>query len=128
MLANSQTQVMELGDEPYQFFKKFPHISVAVDAKRKEGIFKLLQMQPKPEVVILDDAFQHRYVQPGLSILLTPYDDLISDDFMVPVGRLREFASGVKRADIVMVTKCTDRTSISEKEDIRLRLKLKNQA
>lgn len=127
VLANPQTQVMDLGDEPYQFFRKFPNISVAVDANRRKGIFKLMQMQSKPEVVILDDAFQHRYVKPGLSILLTPYDDLFSDDFMVPVGRLREFASGVKRADIVVVTKCTDRTTISEKEEIQKRLKLKNQ-
>lgn len=128
VLADTQTKVMDLGDEPFQFHRKFPHILVAVDANRREGIAKLRQLHTKPEVIVLDDAFQHRYVKPGLSIVLTPYNDLIADDFMVPVGRLREFASGIKRADIVIVTKCTDRTSISEKEDIRLRLKLKNQA
>ena len=127
VLANENTQVMDLGDEPFQFHQKFPKLTVAVDANRREGISNLRALQASPEVIILDDAFQHRYVKPGLSILLTPYDDLYSDDFMVPVGRLREWAAGVSRADIVVVTKCSDRTSISEKEDIRKRLKLRHQ-
>ena len=87
--------------------QKFPSVTVAVDEKRCHGIEKLLALQkPSIDVILLDDAFQHRYVKPGLSILLTDYHRLFCDDTLLPAGRLREPISGKNRAQIVIVTKC----------------------
>ena len=94
-----------MGDEPYQFYSKFPKIQVAVDADRRNGINQLLSQQNKPDVILLDDAFQHRYIKPGLSILLTDFYKPFSNDFIFPAGRLRESKNGMKRADIIVVTK-----------------------
>src|SRR5665647_160677 len=85
---------------------KFNELTVAVDANRVRGIEKLLALPLKPEVILLDDAFQHRYVTPGINILLTDYNHLITKDSLLPYGRLREFASNKSRATIVIVTKC----------------------
>ena len=79
-----------LGDEPYQIASKFPEIIVAVDADRINGISRLMELDEAPDVIILDDAYQHRYVKPGLNILLTDYNRLLYKDFMLPAGRLRE--------------------------------------
>jgi len=103
--ATPNSSYLEIGDEPMQYSTKYPDITVAVCRKRAKGIVKLLAKQEPPEVIILDDAFQHRHVKPSLNILLTDYFDLYVDDFIFPVGRLREFKHGVKRADIVVVTK-----------------------
>jgi tetraacyldisaccharide 4'-kinase len=105
LLATKRSSVKYIGDEPLQFLKKFERIKVAVDEKRSRGIRKLLEKHPDLEVILLDDAFQHRYVKPGLSILLTDYHRLYSDDLVLPSGTLREFRSGAKRADIIIVTK-----------------------
>ena len=87
--------------------QKFPSVTVAVDEKRCHGIEKLLALQkPSIDVILLDDAFQHRYVKPGLSILLTDYHRLFCDDTLLPAGRLREPINGKNRAQIVIVTKC----------------------
>lgn len=94
------------GDEPLQYRKKFPEICVALDEKRKRGIVKILEKNPETNVVLLDDAFQHRYVKAGLSILLTDYYKPFSNDYILPSGTLRESRSGMKRADIIVVTKC----------------------
>lgn len=95
-----------LGDEPLQLHLKFPKCTVAVDANRKNGIEQLLQRNPQPEIILLDDAFQHRRVQAGCYILLTAYNDLFCDDWMLPTGTLREFSFGKKRANVIIVTKC----------------------
>ena len=105
ILASRRSNVKYIGDEPLQFLKKFEGIKVAVDEKRKRGIHILLQKYPDLQVILLDDAFQHRYVKPGLSILLTDYHRLFPTDYMLPTGTLREFKSGAKRADIIIVTK-----------------------
>ncbi len=89
-----------LGDEPFQFYQKFPNIQVAVDANRTNGIIQLLSQKEKPEVILLDDAYQHRKVKAGFYILLTSYGDLYADDFMLPTGNLRESRSGANRAKI----------------------------
>lgn len=102
-----------LGDEPFQYFSKFPEVTVAVDADRKNGIEQLMQLDVKPEVILLDDAFQHRKIVGGLNILLTAYDDLYVHDFMLPTGNLRENRSGAKRAQIILVTKCPEELSES---------------
>ena len=102
--ANSTTEI--LGDEPFQIHLKFPQITVAVDADRKNGIEKLLSLKDKPEVILLDDAFQHRRVKAGFYILLSAFDDLFCDDFLLPTGNLRESRKGAKRADVIIITKC----------------------
>src|SRR6187431_243810 len=98
VFANENSNALELGDEPFQFYQKFKHILVAVDADRKNGIEQLLSSSIKPEVILLDDAYQHRKVKAGFYIMLTAYGDLFCDDYMLPAGNLRETRSGVQRA------------------------------
>lgn len=124
ILADGTTNAAILGDEPFQFFQKFPNIQVAVDANRKNGIEQLLSQSNTPEVILLDDAFQHRKVKAGFYILLTSYGDLYSDDFMLPTGNLRESRSGAKRAAVVVVTKCPSNLSLDEQNSIKRKLKV----
>lgn len=105
-IAENHSTVRQVGDEPLQLKMKFDEVIVAVDAKRVRGIEKLLEMPDKPDVIILDDAYQHRSVTPGLNILLTDFDRLITKDSLLPYGRLRESASNRSRANIIIVTKC----------------------
>lgn len=114
----------EVGDEPLQFKKKFPEALVAVDENRQNGIEKLIN--EKAEVILLDDAFQHRKVKAGLNVLLTAYFDLYSNDFMLPTGNLREPYSGAARAKIIIVTKCPPNLTSAEQERIRVKLELRN--
>lgn len=125
VLANSSSNAEILGDEPYQYYHKFPNIQVAVDADRKNGICQLLQQKIKPEVILLDDAYQHRKVKPGFSIVLTCYGELYADDFMLPTGNLRESRRGAKRANVIIVTKCPITLSVDEQKAIRAKLNLK---
>ena len=108
VLANANTTMPEIGDEPFQMHHKFNDIYVAVDTKRVRGIENLQgdEETKDVDVVLLDDAFQHRYVKPGINILLVDYHRLIIYDKMLPAGRLREPLSGKSRADIVIITKC----------------------
>ena len=124
VLADSTSNAAILGDEPFQFYKKFKNIQVAVDADRKKGIEQLLSQIEKPDIILLDDAFQHRKVKAGFYILLTSYDDLYCNDFMLPTGNLRESKSGAKRADVVIVTKCPANFSLDEQNKIKAKLKL----
>jgi tetraacyldisaccharide 4'-kinase len=96
----------EIGDEPFQMKQKFPDVTVAVDKKRCHGIELLTEKDNRLDAVLLDDAFQHRYVKPGINILLVDYHRLIIYDQLLPAGRLREPLNGKDRADIVIVTKC----------------------
>ena len=123
ILANASSTAEILGDEPFQMFKKFPQIQVAVDVKRKNGIEKLISLQEKPDVILLDDAFQHRKVTAGFYILLTSYNDLFTDDFLLPTGNLRESKSGAKRADLVIVTKCPKDISLTKQQEINSKIK-----
>lgn len=108
VLAEKQTRMHEIGDEPYQMKNKFADIYVAVDKDRCHGIEQLTGNKETndTDVIILDDAFQHRHVKPGINILLVDYHRLIIYDRLLPAGRLREPLSGKNRADIVIVTKC----------------------
>ncbi len=106
VLASRKSTAVEIGDEPFQIKKKFPDTIVAVDAKRNRAVQKLLGGQEAPQVFVLDDAYQHRFIAPGLSILLIDYNRLIYNDYLLPIGRLREPASERSRADILIVTKC----------------------
>ncbi|CAA9194955.1 tetraacyldisaccharide 4'-kinase [Flavobacterium collinsii] len=125
VLASETSNAEILGDEPFQFYQKFQNIQVAVDANRRNGITQLLSQTEKPQVILLDDAYQHRKVKAGFYILLSSFDDLYADDFMLPTGNLRESRSGAKRADIVVITKCPKELSEQKQEEIRLKLKLK---
>jgi tetraacyldisaccharide 4'-kinase len=124
VLADATSNAEIIGDEPFQFYTKFKNILVAVDADRKNGIEQLLSQTEKPEIILLDDAFQHRKVKAGFYILLTSYGDLYSDDFMLPTGNLRESRSGVRRANIVIVTKCPANLSLDEQNKIKNQLQL----
>jgi tetraacyldisaccharide 4'-kinase len=124
VLADAASNAEILGDEPFQFYQKFPNIQVAVDANRTNGITQLLSQKNKPQVILLDDAYQHRKVKAGFYILLTSYGDLYADDFMLPTGNLRESRNGANRANIVVVTKCPNNLSGEKQEEIRLKLKL----
>jgi tetraacyldisaccharide 4'-kinase len=124
VLADSSSNAAILGDEPFQFFSKFKNIQVAVDVDRKNGIEQLLSSTNKPDIILLDDAFQHRRVKAGFLILLTSFGDLYADDFMLPTGNLRESRSGAERANIVIVTKCPAGLSVEEQNKIRIKLKL----
>ena len=108
VLAKKDTPMSEIGDEPFQIKKKFPNIYVAVDKDRCHGIDKLTDnnVAKDTDVILLDDAYQHRYVKPGINILLVDYHRLIIYDKLLPAGRLREPKEGKSRADIVIVTKC----------------------
>jgi tetraacyldisaccharide 4'-kinase len=106
ILSDMQSTSSDIGDEPLQFKNKYKNIHVAVDTKRVRGIKKILETFPSVQTILLDDAFQHRAVKPGLSIALTDFSHLYLNDYVVPSGTLREFRSGIKRADIIIVTKC----------------------
>ena len=106
IIANADTPMRMIGDEPYQMKQKFKNVTIAVDKKRCHGIDCLVENDSKLDVVLLDDAFQHRYVKPGINILLVDYHRLIIYDTLLPAGRLREPLQGKDRADIVIVTKC----------------------
>ena len=125
ILADEKATASSIGDEPFQFYSKFSNIQVAVDANRKNGIENLLQHPNRPDVILLDDAYQHRKVKAGFYILLTAYDDLFCDDYILPFGNLREPSSGKKRADMIIVTKCPNDLSELAQQKIREKLKVK---
>jgi len=113
VLADATKEATDIGDEPLQFFRKFKNIEVAVDEDRVHGIEQL----NAANVLLLDDAFQHRKVQAGFYVVLTKYDALFSNDFVLPAGNLRERRVGVKRANAVVVTKCPETLTIEDQQD-----------
>ncbi len=106
LIADKNSTAKEIGDEPYQMKQKFPNVTIAVDRDRVHGIDMLIKQNKNIHAILLDDAFQHRYVKPGINILLVDYHRLIIYDTLLPAGRLREPLNGKDRADIVIVTKC----------------------
>ena len=121
ILADDSATAMTLGDEPYQYHRKFPRATVTVCESRQEGIERLLE-NPHFKYIILDDAFQHRKVQAGTNLLLTSYDKLYTQDFLLPVGSLRDIRSRARKAQIIIVTKCPELTQ-AEQEKIIQQLK-----
>lgn len=121
-LATPESTVEQLGDEPYQIYSKFPEITVAVDANRRNGI-SILEDKIKPDLILLDDAFQHRKVKPDFSILLTAYDNIYVDDWYLPTGNLRDSKKAAKRADIIVVTKCPPKLSRQKRQAIEVKLR-----
>lgn len=118
VLANETTNALEIGDEPMQFHLKFPKIAVAVGEERIVAIPQLLHDHPELEVIILDDAFQHRSVVAGFNIILTDYSNLYTTDFFLPTGDLRDEWSSAKRAQIIIVTKCPADLTIEKKQKL----------
>lgn len=118
--ANKQVTPQEIGDEPFQIYQKFgKQISVFVGEDRVNALERIVSKTDFPELVILDDAYQHRYVTGYLSILLTTYQKPFFSDFLLPMGRLRESRAGAKRADVIIVTKCPERLDDAEKSSFK---------
>jgi tetraacyldisaccharide 4'-kinase len=104
-IVDTNALASEVGDEPLQIKKKFKDIIMAVSGSRVSGIQKIKEQYPETDLIVMDDAFQHRYVVPSVNVLLTDYSKLFTNDFVLPAGNLREFRSGASRADIIIVTK-----------------------
>lgn len=125
-IADENSSADQIGDEPLQYYKKYgDQVVVSVEANRVLGAMDLFREHPEINVLLLDDAYQHRAILPSLNILLTDYNHPFYNDFILPVGNLREGRSGKSRADIVLVTKCID-LSEEEKKTIIKRIKLGN--
>ncbi len=119
LFASKNATANEIGDEPLIYHKEFPNAVVVVAEKRKDGVQQILQKHPEIDVIVLDDAFQHRAVSAGLSILVTEFERPFSADWIVPVGRLREGVRGAKRADIIVVSKCPTTAQPGQKEALK---------
>ena len=117
-LATEQSTALEIGDEPMQFYNKFPDVTVAVGEERVVAIPQLLHDKPDTRVIIPDDAFQHRSVKAGFNILLTDYNNLFTRDWFLPTGDLRDQQKSARRADIIVVTKCPPDLSLAEKNQL----------
>lgn len=117
-LADSTSNALDIGDEPMQFHRKFPEIAVAVGEERIVAIPQLLHDKPQTEVIILDDAFQHRSVKPGLNILLTDYSNLFTRDWYLPTGDLRDEKRSYRRAEIIVITKCPEEMDHDEQREL----------
>ena len=126
IIAKKTSTANDIGDEPLQYYQKFATTIVAVDADRVNGINQLLNLLDKPEIILLDDAFQHRKVEAGFNILLTSYNDLYIDDSMLPTGNLRERVEGASRAQLIVVTKCPMQLSEEEQFEITKKLQVEN--
>lgn len=122
-LAGENTTALDIGDEPMQFHIKFPDVAVAVGEERIVAVPQLLHDRPETNVIILDDAFQHRSIKAGLNIVLSNYDNLFTRDWTMPTGDLRDERSSYKRADVIVVTKCPADLPVEEKETIKKEIK-----
>ncbi|MGZ3899277.1 MAG: tetraacyldisaccharide 4'-kinase [Bacteroidia bacterium] len=110
VLADNNSTAEDIGDEPLMYKYKYI-IDVAVDANRVAGVKKLLALDQPPKVVLLDDVFQHRSIRCGLNIVVSDFNNLFFNDIMLPAGSLREFPSGIRRADVIVISKTPERTS-----------------
>lgn len=106
VLATSESTSLEIGDESFQIKQKYPEVMVVVDEKRRRGIENMLSLDNPPEIILLDDAFQHRYVKPSYTIILSDYNRPVYEDVLLPAGRLREPASSLRNANMLIITKC----------------------
>jgi len=122
LLADENANALRIGDEPMQYHMKFPEVTVSVAEERMTGIPSLVQKVPDVDVVLLDDAYQHRSVKPGLNILITDFSKPFYKDFILPYGRLREGRSAYKRANVIIVSKCPPDLSKASAEEIRQKI------
>jgi tetraacyldisaccharide 4'-kinase len=126
---SDKSTALEVGDEPLMFFKRFEHdsnVGVNVCESRVEGV-KTIISNEKPDLILLDDAFQHRKIKAGLNILITDFNKLFCDDYIFPVGTLRESRAGKKRADLMIVSKCPDNITDNDKSKIKEKLKFNHE-
>lgn len=123
LLAGKETNALQIGDEPMQYHLKFPELVVSVAEDRMLGIPELLGRRPEVEIILLDDAYQHRSVRAGLNILITEYSKPYYEDYILPFGRLREGRSAAKRADIIVVSKSPVALQEVDAESVRTKLK-----
>ena len=122
-IATPGSTFKEIGDESFQIYKKFGNqVIVAVDENRVNGIKRVLQEFKKLDIILLDDAYQHRSIKPQLNILLTTFTNPFYSDYGLPAGRLRESRNAAKRADIVIVTKCPEHLNLSHREDVEVQI------
>jgi tetraacyldisaccharide 4'-kinase len=111
LIADSNSTVSDIGDEPLQISKKYPGIVIAVDRNRVHGVEEIMKAYPEISVIILDDGYQHRRIIPGLSILLSDFENLMINDHLLPYGNLREGKHNINRADIILITKSPENIS-----------------
>ena len=124
IIADETASALQIGDEPMQFFRKFyPEVAVAVGEERIVAVPHLLDEHPDTEVVLLDDAYQHRKLRASFQILLTDYSRPFYKDYLLPTGMLRESRKGARRAQVIIVTKCPEMLSAQEKEGIKQKLR-----
>lgn len=122
LLADENANALRIGDEPMQYHMKYPEVAVSVAEERITGIPRLLQLQPNVDVILLDDAYQHRSVKPGVNILITDFSKPFYDDYILPYGRLREKRVAYKRADIIIVSKSPTSLSLPEANEIKQKI------
>ncbi len=115
LLVDRKNTAEQVGDEPLQFKRKFPDILVAIGESRTFAIPQILSFQEKTQVILLDDAFQHRSISPELNILLTEYSYPFTKDYLLPSGRLREWRSAYKRANFIIVSKCPPQIDVEDR-------------
>jgi len=125
ILSTSKSTAQEIGDEPRQMKQKFPQVTVAVDADRRNGVKEILKNEPNTDLILLDDAFQHRYVKPDFSILLTDLNNIYTNDFILPAGNLRESRRGMNRAKYIIVTKCPENFNALDRQKVIDSIRLK---
>ena len=126
ILADESHTHHDIGDEPLQYFKKFKDIKVAVDENRCEGMERLLQEENPPQVVLLDDAYQHRKIKPSVSVMLVNYNRPTFKDSLMPIGKLRDLPERTDAADIIIVSKCPPDLNGWEKSKWAEALKISN--
>jgi tetraacyldisaccharide 4'-kinase len=124
VIATETSTALEIGDEPFLFHSKFPDITVSVGEQRLVAIPQLLHEAPDTELILLDDAYQHRSVKAGMNILLTDYNNLFTRDWFLPTGDLRDQKASYKRADVLVVTKCMPDLPLNEAQEIKNELRL----
>jgi tetraacyldisaccharide 4'-kinase len=122
-VASVSSTASDIGDEPLQIFRKYPDIVVAADRNRVNGVLEIMKKYPGTQVIILDDAFQHRRIKPGFTILLTDFNRLMTKDYVMPYGRLRETRKNCRRADVIVVTKTPGDISESETGPVKMELR-----
>lgn len=123
LTVHPQNTAQQVGDEPLQFKRKYPDIMVTVSESRTFAVPEIMKIKPDMQVILLDDAFQHRSIKPGLNVLLTEFERPFTKDFLLPSGRLREWRSAYERADVIIVSKCPIDVTAEEKEQFRADIK-----